>query len=214
LIAPPCGNRDASGRGNVADVGYAYSVYAVDLKKLKPPKGKAKIKKLFDELKEKHGADIRESDEWFDHYIVEQGAPIRLRALWELLHGTCSQKQWGFQYGYCLELLCKQFGRRIDETSLTWFDDVLDPVLKRARCPATKRLLGKGAFPLPIPAPKDFPEIGTVTAAGCISGLRAMSKVRALVVPDDENLVMVVDEVTQWFQRAKAAKQGLVTFVY
>jgi hypothetical protein len=195
-------------------MGYAYSVYAVDLKKLKPPAGKAARKKLFDELREKHADDIREADSWFDHYIIEQGAPIRLRALWELIHGTCSQKQWGFQYGYCLEMLCRQFGRRVDETSLTWFSDVLDPALKKAKLPKTDVLLGKDKFPLAIPKPRDFPEIGTIDAKACRTGEAAMVKLRAMIDPDDENLVMVVDEVKLWFARANEKKQSLVWFVY
>ena len=195
-------------------MGYAYSVYAVDLKKLKPPAGKAARRKLFDELREEYADDIREADEWFESYIIEQGAPIRSRALWELLHGSCSQKQWGFQYAYCLELLCKHFGRRVDDTSLTWFSDVLDPVLKKAKLPRTDVLLGKDKYPVAIPRPKDFPEIGSIEAKRCPSNAAAMTKVRALVDPDDDNLLMVVDEVTRWFARASEAKQGLVWFVY
>src|SRR5690348_1921903 len=107
-------------------MGYAYSVYAVDLKKLKPGG-----KKLFAELREKNAKDIEEADRWFDHYIIEKGAPTRLRALWQLMMKLPLQKDAGFQYGYCIELMCRHFGERVDEASLTWFDDVLDPVLKR-----------------------------------------------------------------------------------
>jgi len=190
-------------------MGYAYSVFAVDLKKLKP----AKNKKLFDELKEKYGDDFTEADEWFEDDIIKKGAPIRARALWELLYEKPSQTRHGFQYGYALETLCKHFGDRVDETSLTWFDDVLDPLLKKARCPTTEQLLGKGVFPMKIPPPADFPEIGTVTPAGCIAGIGAMATIRPLA-GDDDNALMVIDEVRGWFDRAKAKKRGLVWFVY
>lgn len=192
------------------DVGYAYSVFAVDLGKLKP----ARDKKLFAALREQYADDLARADEWFDDEIVKKGAPIRARALWELLHATPSQKAHGFQYGYALELLCRHFGERVDKISLTWFDDVLDPLLKKAKRPPSARLLGKGVRPMKVPAPRDFPEIGTVTPAGCVAGIAALAAVAPFVDRDDENVVMVVDEVRGWFERAKAKRRGLVWFVY
>ena len=189
-------------------MGYAYSVFAVDLRKLRPHG-----KKLFAELRDKYADDIEEADNWFDTYIIQKGAPTRLRALWQLMMKLPLQKDAGFQYGYCIEMLCKHFGERVDETSLTWFDDVLDPLLKKARCPKTDKLLGKGVFPIKIPPPADFPELGTVTPAGCAAGLRAMTAVKPLT-NGDENLDMVVDEVRRWFELAKAKRRGLVWFVY
>jgi len=189
-------------------VGYAYSVYGVDLKKLKPGG-----KKLFKELREKYAKDVEEADRWHDHYIIERGAPTRLRALWQLMMKLPLQKDAGFQYGYCVELMCKHFGERVDDTSLTWFSDVLDPLMKKARGPKTAALLCAGVLPMKIPKPADFPEIGTVTPAGCVAGIRALTAAKPLT-GDDENLDMVVDEVMLWFKRAKAKKRGLVWFVY
>jgi hypothetical protein len=189
-------------------VGYAYSVYGVDLKKLRP-----QGKKLFAALREKYADDVSEADDWFDTHIIERGAPTRLRALWQLMMKLPLQKDAGFQYAYCVEMLCQHFGERIDDVSLTWFSDVLDPLLKRARQPKSDTLLGKGISPIKIPKPADFPEFGTVTPAGCIAGTRAMGLVKPLT-GGDQNLDMVVDEVTRWFALAKAKKRGLVWFVY
>ncbi len=189
-------------------MGYAYSVYGVDLKKLRP-----QGKKLFAELREKYADDIKEADRWHDRDITERGAPTRSRALWQLMMKLPLQKDVGFQYGYCVEMLCMHFGERVDDVSLTWFSDVLDPLLKRARQPKTDTLLGKGISTIKIPKPADFPEFGTVTPAGCVAGLRAMSLVKPLT-GGDENLDMVVGEVARWFTLAKAKKRGLVWFVY
>ncbi|MCX5744239.1 MAG: hypothetical protein NT062_17255 [Proteobacteria bacterium] len=189
-------------------MGYAYSVYSVDLKKLRPHG-----KKLFAELRATFADDLAEADEWFDTAIIEKGAPTRLRALYQLMMKLPLQKDAGFQYGYCVEMLCKHFGERVDDVSLTWFSDVLDPLLKQARCPKTDALLGAGVFPMKIPKPSDFPEIGTVTPAKCKVGARAMSLVKPLT-DGDENLDMVVDEVRRWFDAGLANKRGLVWFVY
>ena len=191
-------------------MGYGYSAYAVDLKKLKPSKNAD----LFEELLEEYEEDFADNFESFSEEIIEGGAPILQRALWELLRGKPSHKEHGFQYGYALEVLCKHFGERVGKEELTWFDDRLDPLLKKARCPNAAQLLGKGILPMTMPAPNDFPEIGTVTPAGCIAGLGALVTVRALVKPGDGVTMMVVDEVRGWFEAAKRKKSGLVTFIY
>ena len=63
-------------------------------------------------------------------------------------------------------------------------------------------------LPLPIPRPADFPEIGSVTPAGCIAGIGALGTI-APHAPD-ENARMVIAEV-RWFE---PQKRGLVWFVY
>jgi hypothetical protein len=193
-------------------VGYAYSVYAVDLKKLR--KRPLREKKWFGALRNAEAEEWKRADEWFDDAIVQRGAPTRARAAWELVFETPSQKKHGFQYGYALEALCRAFGNRVDDASLTWFDETLDPLLAKARCPSTKTLLGSGVYPMAIPPPADFPEIGTVTPAGCVAGIRAMAKIEPLVAKGDDDALMVVREVRGWFERAKAHKRGLVWFVY
>ena len=190
-------------------MGYAFSVFSVDLKKLAKVWGK-NDKKLGKAIREKYAREITEADEWFVDEIVEQGAPTRARALYELLAGKPEKKQHGFQYGYALELLCQHFGERVDQEELRNFDDVLDPLLKKAKCPKTGQLLGRHVLPLPIPRPADFPEIGSVTPAGCIAGIGALGTI-APHAPDD-NARMVIAEVRGWFERAK--KRGLVWFVY
>lgn len=194
----------------MARMGYAYSVYAVDLKKLKRLWGK-RDKKLGKALRAKHAEDIKQNTDWFDDAIAERGSPTLGRAIHEILDGKCAAKGHGFQYGYAVELLCRELGGRVDEVSLTWFDDVLDPLLKRAKQPALAKLLGKGVRPMPIPAPADFPEIGTIEPAGLVKLDAALAK---LDDGGDENTKMVIDEVRGWCARAKKQKRGVVWFVY
>lgn len=193
-------------------MGYSFSVYAIDLKKLRKVWGK-KDTELLSEIREEHADDISDNDESFEDDIIEGGAPIVARALYEILAGKPEKKDHGFQYGYALELLCKHLGERVDEESLTWFDDILDPLLKKAKCPKTELLLGAHVLPLKIPMPNDFPEIGTVEPNGCIAGLGVMQTIAPLAKGNDD-AKMVIDEVTGWFDKAKKAKAGLVWFVY
>jgi hypothetical protein len=190
-------------------VGYAFSVYAVDLKKLKPTKNK----KLVVELRAKYEADFAEADRWFDREIVENGAPSRARALYQLVMGLPLQKSFGFQYAYALETLCRHHGARVGEVDLTWFASALDPLLKRARYPSTAKLLGKGERPMRLPMPDNFPELGMLSPAGCAAGIRAMTAV-APFAKGDGNAEMVIREVRLWCESAKAKKRGLMWFVY
>ena len=194
-------------------MGYNYSAYAVDLKALRKVWGKGrKQRELFDEICEEHEDDIADNYESFEDYIVEDGAPILKRALYEIFLGKPSQKDHGFQYGYALQLLCEQLGERVGEEELSWFAEYIDPLLKKARCPSTEQMMGEGTLPLKIPMPKDFPVIGTVEAAGCIAALGALGTIRAMT--EDDDALYAIDEITIWFEAAKKKKRGLVWFIY
>jgi len=192
-------------------VGYSYSVYAVDLKALRKVWGK-KNSDLFDEIREEQADEIADNYESFEEEIIEKGAPVVARAIYEIFAGKPEKKQHGFQYGYALEMIVRQIGERVGEEELTWFDEFLDPLLKKARCPDTEAMMGRGVLPLKIPMPNDFPEIGTVEPAGCIAAIGALATIRPMT--KDEDTLMIIDEVRGWFESAKKLKRGLVWFIY
>jgi hypothetical protein len=194
-------------------VGYAYSVYTVDLKALRKLWGRGKKNNaLGEEIREELEEDIADNWEAFEDDIIEHGAPLVARAMYEIFAGKPEKKEHGFQYGYALELIVQHIGQRVDDEQLTWFDDVLDPLLKKARCPNVEQMMGRGTLPLKIPMPDDFPEIGTVEPAGCIAAIGALATIRPMTKND--NALMVIDEVRGWFEAAKKMKRGLVWFIY
>jgi hypothetical protein len=190
-------------------MGYAYSTYAVDLDVLRKTFGGGD-EELYRKLKAKYAKEMIENDEWFDHYLAK-GAPPLVVALRELIAGKPARKKHGFQYAYALEMLCKHFGGRIDEADLTWFDEALDPLLKKAKQPSTGKVIGRGVYAVRIPKPADFPEMGTLDA----KGQAALGKVLdAVGEPEDEDVKYVTDELRSWLKKAKAKKAGIVWFVY
>jgi hypothetical protein len=195
-------------------MGYAYSVYAVDLAKLKALWGSADAK-LDAKLAKQHAADYRDKDEWFDHYIAK-GAPTFATAMTEVLAGKATQKKHGFMYGYAIEQLCRHLGARVDKESLTWFDEVLDPLLKKAKQPKLAKLLCRGIFPMPIPKPGDFPEIGTIDTKAGAALIKAMTAIAPLAADDDTGYgpKMLIEEVRGWVTRAQKRKRQVVWFLY
>lgn len=192
-------------------MGYSYSVYAVDLKALRKLWGK-KNRDLLEEIRDEQEDEIADNYASFEDEIIEEGAPVIARAVYEIFAGKPEKKQHGFQYGYALEMIVRQIGERIDDEELTWFDELLDPLLKKARCPDTEQMMGSFVLPLKIPMPNDFPEIGIVEPAGCIAAIGALATVRPMTKDDDT--LMVIDEVRGWFESAKKKKCGLVWFIY
>jgi hypothetical protein len=190
-------------------MGYPISAFAIDLKKLKPNKSEDFLSEMIEEFEE----DFDDNWENFEEQIVREGAPILERALYLLLQGKPLPKEHAFQYGYALEILVKHVGECVNEESLEDFDDMLDPLLKKARCPNTNDMLGRGILPMKMPRPNDWPEIGTITPVGCVAGLGAMATIEPLAKGDDDTL-MVIHELRGWFEAAKKKKCGIVWFAY
>ncbi|MEO8700768.1 MAG: hypothetical protein ABI867_12030 [Kofleriaceae bacterium] len=195
-------------------MGYAYSVYAVDLAKLTKLWGSSDTR-LAARLAKAHADEYASKDEWFEGDIAK-GAPAFATAVTEVLAGRPTQKKHGFIYGYAVELLCQHLGSRVDEVSLTWFDKALDPFLKKAKQPKLAKLLGAGILPVPIPKPKDFPEIGTIDAKAGAALVAAMDAIAPLAPPPDDfcNAGAVIVEVRAWVTRAAKRKRQLVWFLY
>ena len=193
-------------------MGYSYTVFAVDLKALRKVWGKGKKNSdLLEEIREDQEDRIADNYESFEEEIIEGGAPVVGRAIYEIFAGKPEKRQHGFQYGYALEMIVRQLGECVGE-ELSWFDEFLDPLLKKARCPDTEAMMGRGVLPLKIPMPNDFPEIGTVEPAGCIAAIGALATIRPMTKDDDT--LAIIDEVRGWFESAKKQKRGLVWFIY
>lgn len=167
---------------------------------------------LRQEIHEELEDEIADNFESFEDEIIENGAPIIQRALYEIFAGKPTQKQHGFQYGYALELICRQIGENVIDEEMGWFYDEMNPLLKKARCPSVEQMMGEGILPLKIPMPNDFPVIGTVEPAGCIAAVGALDTIRGMTKDDDA--LYCIDQVRGWFDTAVKMKRGLVSFVY
>jgi len=190
---------------------YQHAVFAVDLKAFREVWGRPNPA-LGDDIRDDQADAIANNYDQFEEDIVEHGAPVVARAMYEIFAGRPEKSQHGFQYGYALQLIARQLGEQVGGGELAWFDELLDPLLERASCPTVEHMMGRGVFPLEIPRPIDFPEIGTVEPAGCVAAIDALVAIRKLT--DDVTTLRVIDEIRGWFETANKTKRGLVWFVY
>ena len=191
---------------------HAFSVFAVDLARLKEVRA-GKDHKLMVALRKKYARRFAENSEWFAKEIAA-GAPTLDQALERIIAGKIPRAEHGFQYGYAVELLCIHLGTRIDQEAISWFDAQLDPLLKRANKKAnTFELLGLGKLPFPLPAAKDFPQIGTLDAKGLATLETALADIAPLA-PEKSPAALTIADVQGWISRAARKQRGIVWFVY
>lgn len=192
-------------------MGYAFSVFAVDLARLKEVRA-GKNHGLMVAIRKKYPQRLVENSQWFAKEIAA-GAPTLDQALERIIAGKIPRAEHGFQYGYAVELLCIHLGTRIDQESLSWFDEQLDPLLQRARKASTGELLGRGKLPFAIPAAKDFPQIGALDAKGIATLETALADIAPLAA-EKSSAALIIEEVRGWITRASRKKRGIVWFVY
>ena len=190
---------------------YEHAIFTVDLPEFRKVWGNDNPA-LGDDIRDDQASAILDNYDRFEDDIVKGGAPVVARAMHEIFAGKPEKPRHGFQYGFALQLIVKQLGNQVGRGELRWFDETLDPLLAAANCPDVERMMGRGVFPLEIPRPDDFPEIGTVELSGCVAAVAALALIRPRT--DDPTTLRVIDEVTGWFEAAILAKRGLVWFVY
>jgi hypothetical protein len=136
-------------------------------------------------------------------------------AVGEILAGKTPKKsKHGFQYGYALEVITQHFGTRIDEDELgLGCNEAIDSYFKKAKKPSFEKLTKEGVFPLAIPAPADFPGIGTMNAADIDACLAALDAIAPLA-KDDDDATEIADALRSWCGKAKKKKLGMVWFYY
>jgi len=194
-------------------MGYPYSAHAVELSKLRRAAG-SKDAKLEAALAKKYRAHYDENAEWFAD-AISKGAPTLARAVSDIIAGTVPKRsKHGFQYGYAVEVLVKHFGARIDEDELgLGCEAAIDTYLKKAKQPSTDKLTKHGVFPVAIPAPRDFPGIGAMTANDMKSLLAAFDKTEPLWAKD-AGAKEVAAAFRSWCTKALAKKRDLVWLYY
>ncbi len=194
-------------------MGYPYSAHAVDLKALAAIAG-SKDARLEAALTKKYGKHYAENAEWFKDEIAD-GAPTLSTAVSEIIADKVPKRsKHGFQYGYALEVLVMHIGKRIDEDELgLGCEDAIDGYLKKAKQPSTDKLTKHGVFPFRIPAPADFPGIGTMTAKDMTAFVAALDAAAPLM-EDDEGALEVAGAFRSWCKKVMAKKQSMVWLYY
>ncbi len=191
-------------------MGYAFAAYAVDLPSLSKLYG-SKDKKFPAKALKIGKTRIADTNESFEEEITEHKAPDLKRALEEMIEGRCVFKHAGFMYGYALEVMCETHGKRVDNESLSWFDEAIDPYLKKS----SMKMLGDNRRPMPFPEPDNFPGIGSIDAKQVVVAEAAFTTALPLAKKkDDDDATEVFEEILGWLRAAKKKKSGLVWFVY
>jgi len=194
-------------------MGYPYSAHAVELAKLTRAAG-SKDAKLEAALAKKYAKHYAENAEWFADEIAD-GAPTLGKAVADIIAGTVPKRsKHGFQYGYAVEVLVMHFGERIDEDEVgLGCEAAIDKYLKKAKQPTTETLTKLGVYPVAIPAPEDFPGIGTMTAKDMKALLAAFDAATPLWANDD-GAKEVSAAFRSWCEKALAKKRELVWLYY
>jgi hypothetical protein len=194
-------------------MGYPYSAFAIDLKKLTAAVG-SKDKKLEAALKKKYADDYAEHDENFEDEIGE-GAPTLERAISDIIAGKIPKKtKYGFAYGYAVEKLIQHFGKRIDEDELgLGASEAIEKALKKAKQQPFEKLTKNLVMPIAIPVPNDFPDISTMTEKDVAAFAKALDAIKPLLAGDDD-AAEVADAFRSWCTKAQKKKSALVLFAY
>ncbi len=137
-------------------MGYSITLYAVDLERLRAAVGSCDTA-LLRRIRRREAEEFEADEDWFGEAAA--GKLTLREALEELVAGKWTSPNSGGQYGYALELLCRDLGKRAElEVSP---ELVAGTALARAR------------LPLEIPPPEDFPVISHLTpeeARAALSG--------------------------------------------
>ncbi|MCB9565680.1 MAG: hypothetical protein H6710_00360 [Myxococcales bacterium] len=195
------------------------TLYLVDLERARGAIGSGDDK-LLRQIGGRFKADLARADEWFSSEI-ERGAPTRHDALRAVIEGGPFDARYGFQYGYAYEMICRHFGRYLNNNAFSpfrgdWLEEV-DRGLGTLGIDALRvTTFMYGGPPAPLPRPSDFPGYGEWSAERCAEGLAQWQattpEARAAVEP------MVLDAIAacvEWTREAQAKPgSGVAGFGY
>ncbi|MFF0744666.1 hypothetical protein ACFYVL_30130 [Streptomyces sp. NPDC004111] len=198
---------------------YSLSLYLVD-----PAKVRAVIGSGDDKLRRMMGgaykSEFPRDDDYFDSEI-ERGAPKRYDALCAVIAGGPFEEEHAWQYGYAYEMVCRFFGRHLNNNSFSpfrgaWLEEV-DKGLARLGITAVEITeFNYGSVPSPLPRPDFVPNYGEWSAEQCATALtqwRASTPEQRAEL--DPEVLEAVESIVDWLERA-AAKEGagVVGFFY
>ena len=180
---------------------YNLQVYAVDIDRLRAAFGSSDAT-LVSAIKADQADEIKDNWNWFRDEI-DGGAPTLDAAVEHIVAGTLPvDGPHGFQYGYAVEVLCRQLGEELELRGDLGF---------LAELGLETALLTSGP-PLPVPPAADFPEVGFLTARQVTVEL-ARFKATGVGGEDDE-FAEAREELVGHLERAAELGVGVVAFTY
>lgn len=123
--------------------------------------------------------DMARDDDYFAS-AIGRGAPTRREALRAVIHGGPFDRQYGWQYGYAYEMICRHFGRYLNNNHFSpfrgsWLETVDEGLDTLGMTAVRVTSFMYGALPEPLPRPDEVPGYGEWTAAQCREGLAQWS---------------------------------------
>lgn len=183
---------------------YSTTLYAVDIEHLQATFG-SQDAALLANIERKYAGEIADSNTSFDEEIAE-GAPTRQKALREIIDGEITRPDYGFQYGYALEYLCRHLGEIVASRFLNGvFGSLADLEVDT--------FLAQDRLPLPLPEPDDFPFISYMTPEEITEELQRLAGMD-LSYPEDEEIEAERHDFRDCLKKAEAAQLGIVAFYY
>jgi hypothetical protein len=182
-------------------VSYGTNIYVVDLSTLRRAFG-SHDQAIVDRISAANQDRFVRSDRWFKDRIA-QGAPRLQQALQQLIDGNLdSAASAAFQYGYALELLCRELGR--DMKTYEDIDSINDLLVQSE--------FARVGPPLPIPISLDFPEIRYASREDVIAEKRSLLAKEDL--ESDPCIVQARNTLLGCLDTAIELHQSLVAFRY
>jgi hypothetical protein len=134
-----------------------------------------------------------------------------------LITGEPYREDAGFAYGYCLELVCRQLGRALDNSAWSakrggWFDAVA-AALRDAGVYSSALSIEALAFrgaPVPLPHIDDFPSIGYLTKAEIGTARAALAAADLSRAPAEE--ATAIRQLREWLDTCAESNRDLVCF--
>jgi hypothetical protein len=178
-------------------MGYSTTMYAVDLEDVVRAQG-SKDGSLVAKIVKRYAADIEESNAWFEEELAD-GAPTLDEALRQIVDGAPLDADYGFQYGYALELLCRHFGARVDEDQIGFIEHL-----------GLRTKLNDERPPIEIPEPDDFPKISHLKRDELGPEIASLEK--QLAAPGEQHDAQ--EKFIKQLRRAQDRAKAVVTFTY
>lgn len=161
--------------------------------------------------------EIGQADEWFATEILG-GAPNRRDALRAVIEGGPFDKRYGFQYGYAYEMICRHFGKFLNNNYVSsfrgdWLERV-DAGMKQLGMTVKVTTFMVGSIPDPMPRPDDFPGYGEWTRTECHALVSAWGASAARRSEVDPEVLAAVSTCVEWAMGTGKPGTAVVGFGY
>lgn len=200
---------------------YTVAPYLVDLARLQAVYG-SRDAGLLATLERENAGRLRRDEATVPVWVMRLGQPPRQemegppvltlrQALRDLIAGTITHPEQGWQYIYAAEALCAHLGTRLANDHVEALSGHGIGVIAEI---GRLRDLNEGPrIPLPVPLPVSFPTITYITAEEATAQL-SQGDVVDLPGEDQQWVRDVQQQYRSWLQAATQANKAVIAFLY